>query len=1054
MKTLTSWVQKSALFFVCMSMAALPVHAQETTSSMRGQLLSADGAPVSGAQITIIHTPSGSTSFTTTNADGTFSSRNLRVGGPYAVQLRAREYRNQTVENIFIGLGEAYALNVALARGVNVTEEIVVTGVAIGGEGLTYGGGSNFTSEDIDGLPSISRDLKDVIRSNPLVYLDPTNEDAFHIAGVNNRFNSITVDGIKQNDDFGLNDNGYPTQRSPINIDAVEAVSVLTSPFEVTYNGFTGGTVNMVTKSGTNDLSGSAYYYRTTNDLAGDTSKGQDVTLSEFNEETYGLTLGGPLLEDKLFFFASYDKFERVGTGLQFGPQGSSFPTTISGVTQSDIDAVRAIMTSVYNFDPLDISDLAAFPQTDEKLLLKLDANLSEDHRIQGTYQYTNGNTFTEGFSSTSNPSLALPSQGYNRGERLEVWNVQLFSDWTQDFSTEIKVGRKTNDTTQAALAGNDFAQFEVELPQNVQANGRIPSIFLGPDIFRHGNALANETLQLKIKGDYYLGDHLITAGYEMEDLDVFNLFVANSEGSYVFNNLTDLQNRVASSFSYTNAVGGDENDAAATFGLTTHAVYLQDSWDPTDELSLVGGLRYEWYASSDTPRLNPTFQSTYGFGNDRNLDGLDILMPRVGFNYTPSQVDGLTVRGGAGLFSGGNPNVWIANSYSNDGVTVVNANLAGLDPAVYLTNVDGFAIPDAVNATLQPGNGATNFIFETFDIPSSWKYNLAFEYDWQGYQFAAEALWSEVKDAVVWNDIQNGPQIGISPVDGRAIYAGRGRNVGDLGITTRGEGHNRTYSISVRKAYENLGLDVYAAYAFTDAEDLQPATSSIAGSNHGRVAAIDRENLTAETSNYEVRHRFVGSIDWQHEFVADAQTRFSLFATSQSGNPYSFTYNDGNAPSIFGNASEYTRRDTNLFYVPEFNGDVVLNGIDQGAFQAFLNDTGLSEYAGQIAPRNAFRMPWQTRVDLRIAQEVPSYFDGHNIEFSLAFENFTNFLNSDWGQVVDTPDFWQVRQIVAVSQNAQGQYVYSNFNPNELRLDGDGSSSLWAIQFGVKYRF
>ena len=1049
MKTLTVWARSVALVFACLLGLSATAVAQETTSSMRGSITTPDGIGVGGATVEIVHLPTRSTRTVVTTGSGSFSARNLRVGGPYIVRVRSDQFRNQTVEDIFIGLGDTYDLTVALERGVDITEEIVVTGVAIGGEGLSYGGGSSYGAEQIANLPSASRDLKDIIRRNPLVSLDPTNEDAFSVAGNNNRFNSVTVDGIKQNDDFGLNNNGYPTQRSPINIDAVEAVTVLTSPYEVTYNGFTGGTVNIVTKSGTNELSGSAYYVRTTNDLYGDTIDGEPNELSEFNEETYGFTLGGPLLRDKLFFFASYDKFEAVGAGVQFGAAGSGRNSEIAEVTQADVDAAQQIMNTVYGFDPLDPADLSNFPQTDEKLLLKMDANITEDHRATLTYQYTNGNTFEERGSSTSSRRLALPSQSYNRGERLEVFNAQLFSDWTPDFSTEIKVGRKTNDTTQAPLAGGDFAQFTISLPSG-------GSIRLGPDIFRHANALNNETWQIKLKGDYYLDNHLVSGGYEMEDLQIFNLFVVNSEGSYTFNSIADLQNRVASIFSYGNAVTGDENDGAAEFGFTTHSIYLQDEWDVMHNLSLLFGLRYEWINMGDRPTLNPNFQATYGFDNTNSLDGKDILLPRFGFNWDPEWDDRFSIRGGIGLFSGGNPNVWISNTYSNDGVTIVGPDLSGLDPSVYLTNVSGSDIPAAVDATLQPGNGSTNFLFDDFGIPSAWKANLAASYDWEGYLFEAEILVSRVNNTPVWNDLQAQTIIGTSAIDGRALRVPRGRfsSTFDLGIRTRGQGGSETYTLVVSKNFDNLSLDTYLAYAYQDTRELTPGTSSIASSNHGRVAAADREVLTTETSNYEIRHRFVGNLTYEHDFWDDNTTTLSLFFESQSGNPYSFTYNDGNSASIFGNSAEYTRRASNLFYVPQFNGDVVLEGIDQAEFQAFLDETGLSRFAGQIAPRNAFRLPWQTRIDLQFKQEVPAYFEGHKVEFSLTLENFTNFLDSDWGTIVDTPEFWLVRPIVSVSQNAAGQYVYSGFRPADIDVDGDGRASLWGIQFMVKYRF
>ena len=580
---------------------AIPVasNAQETTSSIVGSVRDATGNPVSGAPVTIRHEPTGRTTTTNTNSAGSYRAGGLRVGGPYTVTLAGASsasgsmFREQRVDDVFISLGKPFNLDFTATS--QTVEEVVVTGSL---QDFTYrvGAGSTFGDENIEGMANVNRDFKNVIRQDPRVSIDPTNDNAVSIAGMNNRFNSLTVDGVRQNDDFGLNNSGFPTQRAPISIDSIEQITVEVAPFDVSYGGFTGGTINAVTKSGTNEFDGSIAFYNSNESLVGDSSEDDEVDLGNFDEDTIAVTLSGPIIKDRLWFFASYDEFTATDTNaLLFGPAGSGRANEIDDVTQSDVDEVIRIANQVYGFDAGTLPD-SGTDVTDEKLLVKIDAALGDNHDLSITYQDVTGNALNPQGSSTSAGRLGLPSNWYDKSEELESISAQLFSNWNDSLSTELKIATKEIVTGQNSLRGTDYAQMTID----TAAGG---SIRVGPDIFRHANELKNEQLQIKLKADYLWGDHNISFGIEREELDVFNLFVFRSEGEYEFDSIADFENRVASRLQYRNAFTNDENDGAATFGFNINSIYLQDSIDINDRLSIIYGVRQRFLEHRDARR-------------------------------------------------------------------------------------------------------------------------------------------------------------------------------------------------------------------------------------------------------------------------------------------------------------------------------------------------------------------------------------------------------------------------------------------------------------------
>ncbi|MCJ9427681.1 TonB-dependent receptor [Kordiimonas marina] len=1039
---------KAVLFggvaIAALAATTLPAAAQETSSAIRGVVVSQTGDHLAGVKVQIVHVPTGTVKEFTTNADGTFFARGLKVGGPYIVKLAdGTQYKANSISDLNLVLGQAANVTLVAASHSAGMEEIEVTAQR-GSFMIKTGAASEYGKADISNMNSTDRDLKSVLRMDSKVWIDPANSDALSIAGTNNRYNSLTIDGVRQSDDFGLNNNGYPTQRSPISLDAIEQISVQTAPFDVTYGHFQGGNINVVTKSGTNEFHGGAFLDYSNDGMVGSSSKDDTDLQFNFTEKNYGAYLGGPIVKDKLFFFGSYEKYDSTKP-FEYGASDSNAPNKIIGVTQSDLDRVESIAKSVYNYDPQGFS-ADNLKETDRKILFKIDWNIADGQRFSATYQNVDGNNINP--QNTYYNNAGMLGDWYNKNDKMQTYSFQLFSDWTDKLSSELKVGIKNVHTIQQSIGGTDFALMKIQT-----ADGG--NIFIGPDFYRHANDLKDDSLTVKAKVDYSTGDHVFTAGYELEHLKVFNLFVPGSAGEYTFNSIDDFENQNAASLYYSNAYTNDANDAAANFTFNVHTLYAQDRWTPTDKMTVFAGVRYERYQTSQAPRLNTSFVDRNGFANTENLDGKSILLPRLGFNYVADERT--TVRGGFGLFSGGTPNVWLSNAYSNDGTIISSVYLTGL------TGVDGYNLPAAATGALVPGNGNVNATDPNFKIPSTWKFNIAVDHDFDlssiglgdQWHVTAEAIFSKVKNAVIWRELRR-QVVGQAP-DGRPIYDIPSGH--DLLLTNTDQGSSQIYSIDVDKQWQSDAGDfaIRFGYTHTNAKDVNPGQSSTADSNYGKVPTTDRNNLALAHSDFEIKHNFTANFNWQKKFWGDNATSVNLFMLSRSGHNFSYTFDDPGSRSqgIFGGSYDYWKRDTQLFYVPTGADDpnVDMSGIDANALMQFVHDQGLDKYKGKVAPRNVGRSPWVTRLDMRISQELPiPSLKGHKVILHMDIDNLTNLLNNNWGRF-EQVSFPYNSNVVRATINDAGQYVYTNFNGSVYSRFYQ-LPSLWKIKVGIKYTF
>lgn len=1033
----------------------------DTSSAVRGRISNPEGAPAAGTKVIILHVPSGTSRTVTTNDSGSFVAAGLRVGGPYKIIVDSETYADETVEDVYLQLGDTFQLNKQL-QAENV-ERIAVTGAVVASG--TNGSSSYFGADDIKNAPSFNNDLKDIVKNNPMAVLS-AKDGELSVAGSNPRFNSISIDGISQNDDFGLNANGYPTTRAPISFDALDQVTIDVAPFSAKAGGFQGGQINAVTKSGANEMFGSFKYEIKNDSLAGTPENRFATTAANpkgeqpltFDNKLFGATLGGAVVQDKLFFFISAEQYDATPP-LEWGPSGlSNSLANASLVTQAQIDQVVNIAKTVYG---VEAGDWNVIPEeTDEKLLIKLDWNISDEHRAAYTYQYNKGNQTQGNLSSTT--TMRLSSNWYNKEETLNNHAFQLYSDWTSDFSTQLSATYMDVATVQKSLS--DFGDVSVLVPRFNGTGTQTATIALGSDISRHSNDLKKKTWILAAEGDYLMDEHRINFGYQFKRLDIFNLFLQRTKGQYSFSSIANFQNQIAQSVRYQNAVSHDANDAAAAFVRDEHALFVNDEWSLTDDLAVNFGLRYERLGSSDKPAFNAFSLARTGFDNTENLDGIDIFLPRAGFKYTAT--DDLTLRGGVGRFSGGQPTVWISNSYSNVGIGTGDRSLSNLT-GVKITEVPQ-ALKNAVAGVTTGGN--TNLVDPNFNLPSDWRVLLGADYIFSlpligdDINWTTELLYVKKQDSAQWRDVSilASEQIGTTPDGLRKIYRDTDPVVDIMLTNADDDGRSKIFSTMLSKNWET-GISVTTSYTNQDITEGAPATSSTAGSNYGNNPVINRNESIVGRSTFETEHRFVVNFGYETELFSGYATNVNLWFERRSGKPinYLLGISDFNGTNPATNPSlQLSPGTTNNYFLPFIpkKGDPTVvkfaNPAAEASFWQRVEQLGLDKYQGQYLPKGVSTTPWINTLDLSVRQEVPGFAEGHKGTIYFNVENLLNLIDSSKGKQYGD-DFGDVTLADFTLDQATNQYIYNNITSNQRNWDKFyPEKSTWRIKLGVSYNF
>jgi len=848
-------VKKSLLLrscaFLAVPMAANAIlstvaEAQQITTEIAGQVTNEAGQPVPNATVLVTDTRTGARSEITANNQGLFSAQNLQTGGPYTVTATAEGYQGQTVENITTTLQGASQLTFSLTPigAETASETIVVTGTRARLTQLEVGPGTSYGIETLQNAPSFNRDVRDIIRLDPRVSLDRedsatggSGSDRISCLGGNDRGNAFTVDGILQNDIYGLNDTGFSSRSStPVPYDAVRETQVQFAPFDVEYGQFTGCAINVVTKSGTNKFHGEAFFEYASDSLRGDTVAGRPVAPIE-DDKRWGVSLGGPVWKDRLFFFGAYEHQEG-GAAQEVGPAGAGYPNEIAGVPVAAFNQISEILSRVYGVETGGL--VTSRPYNNDRYFARMDFQITDDHRLEATYQRLKESTVQSDDNATSTfPQNAVGlNTFYNSGTNSHYYSARLYSNWTDQLSSELRFSRSKVQDIQDPVGGGE-AQDETPIPRFFigvdNPTGLDGTVQAGPGFSRSANDLRTTIDQYRAVVNYDGGNHKLKLGFELNRADIFNLFVQNAFGALTFRNATDLENGILSpgtgnfdtfptvtgviSGSNEGAYGnfsrtGDVNDAAAAFKRDIYSIYAQDDIRASDRLKLVLGIRADFF-TGDAPDENPLFVQRYGFSNSVGFKDLDpIVLPRFGFTYDLSEFamfERPKLQGGIGYFSGGDPLVWFGNAFQNNGFgfaegttqdascpaspidVVVGGTFTGIPACIRTVGAsraaqglgDAQSIdPDIKTPTVFRANLGfqTQINFAPTGFFSGWNVNLDYIYSHYMNPYTIIDL-SQIPAIAGWTTAGGGaalPALGLNgfTIDGRPIYRAIDPNV------------------------------------------------------------------------------------------------------------------------------------------------------------------------------------------------------------------------------------------------------------------------------------
>ena len=1067
------------------------VQAQETTSAIRGAVVNEQSKPIAGATVTIIHTPSGTRMVQTSGANGEFNATGLRLGGPYSITVQAPGFdaATDTLDGLTAGAPQRVEVMLASAgRTITVTAARTRSAITIASGAATI-----LTARDIAGVANVGRDIRNLAARDPMVNIDPTNGGAISIAGSNNRFNRFTVDGVAFGDPFGLEAGGLVSTRGPVPLDAIGEFSVEVAPVDIRQGFFQGGAINTQLKSGSNRFTalGGAFY--NSDKLRGDNARGV-LRVGNFESQIYTAQITGPIIKDRLFFAVTYERTR------------DTVPAAIApsqlNITDGQITQIGQIANSVYGFDTLGVaSDII---EKDDKLIAKFDLNIADGHRAAFTYVYNEGLVLAGqtgvGALNATNPNFQLLSNNYNQGATNHFGIFELNDQWTDNFSTQVRVSYADYTRLQQPVGGNtSLGEFRTCLaattttPSNTCPAGTRQLTF-GPDISRQSNELESQSLNIEFNATLKMNNHTLKAVVERRTQDIRNLFAQRTSGAWYFDSIADLQGRQANELDIAVPLRGGIDTVTAQFQNNSWTFGLQDTIDLGDNFTLIAGFRYDLFDTPDQPFFNQAFLDRFNFPNNSSLNGIGLFQPRLGLNWKVS--DRLQLRGSAGLFGGGSPNVWISNSYSNPGPTLGRiqvrraddgtftiSGLSGLSAgqvqslgAATLNNVSGgTGVPQAlIDAVRTTGTAAspTNALDPNFNVPSQWRMSGSLDYnanlgplgdDWR---LGVDVIWSRAKDALDWTDLRS-VATGTLP-DGRTRYQvlpGQGTTTNtDILLYNVDKGHSWNIVTRFNKRWDN-GLRLQGSYTFQRARDFNPGTSSVAFSNYTNSAAgIDPNSSAYGISNYQRDNAFRLVAGYDTNLFGENNTRFELFFNSQSGQRFSYTMADqasgNNRSNVFGVTGSNTRY---LMYVPNVSSAtadsrvVYAPNFDFAGFQSLVQNSELNKYQGGIAPKNIGRTPRYNRIDLAVRQEVPFVFGG-KIELSADIENVLNLVNKDWGTIrqVGFPYYGTLVNVTCATA-ACTQYQFANRSGTTVTAPTEGvnlNGSLWAVRFGARVKF
>lgn len=1075
----------------------LPAQAQVTTASMSGTVMF-QNEPVIGATILAVHEPSGTNYGTITNMDGRFSLQGMRTGGPYKVTVSYVGYRSAVYKDIALQLGETYNLNVELQENSEQLDEVVITASRSKFSSEKTGATTNISAAQMKELPTINRSISDIARLSPYA-------SGMSFAGGDGRSTNFTVDGANFNNNFGLSD-GLPGGGNPISMDAIEEVQVVIAPFDVRQTNFIGGGINAITKSGTNTFKGTAYTYQYNQNMRGNNIDGEDLgARPQDAKHIYGATFGGPIVKNKLFFFANveYQKIPTTAVDWRASEDGEADPERfISRTKASDMQKVSDFVRNKYGYDTGSFTNFPA-DNTNLKLLGRIDWNITDQHKLAVRYNYTkntawngtngsSGNTgYRLSYNRISEYSMAFANSMYSMENKVSSVSADLNSRFSDKISNQLLF---TYSNIQD-VRGTDSSLFPfIDIMGGLDENGNQilePYMSLGYELFTFNNGVHNKVWNITDNFTYYLGQHKLTAGFSFEHQMANNAYMRNGTGYYRYRSLDEFLNGAApESFALTYGYNGNDKPAAqVTYNQL--GFYLQDEWSLSEKFKLTLGLRLDDVIFDNDDLIANKAIDALDFGG-RSLTtgswpGAKVqVSPRVGFVWDVFGDKSLKFRGGSGLFMGRLPLVFFTNMPSNTGM------IQNLQSITTKYNKDGSvkyrdprldqlkggmitSVPDMIkefNFPTDAGDGVVPSsiaaVDPDFKMPQVWKSSIAVDYEFPTafpFSVTGEFMYTKNINAVMLDNYNIKPTDNwerFNGPDNRYIYPKDYtyyNNINDACVLTNtSKGHGWTGNITLNaNPVENLRA--MFAYTHTVAKEVSGMPGSNATSAWTNLFTINGANFAGvQNSRYVTPDKVIASLSYYVPFKNGNVTNglsFNLFYSGYSpyGNSYCYT-NDMNGDNSA----------NDLMYIPKDDKEIKFkNEADRKDFWAFVNqDRYLKNHKGEYAEAFAARAPWVHRFDFRIAQSfsVPAGKTKNTLEISLDFMNIGNMLKKSWGVTKTNRGANGGRILKYEGMDNDKTPIFSLWRdkegnaPTESYTLNRNYDECWKMQLGIRYIF
>lgn len=1086
---------------IAMSAGSL-AYAQVTTSSMNGRVADEKGEPVVGAAVVATHEPSGTVYGAIVNQNGQYTINGMRAGGPYKVEVSSVGYNSLLFKDVTLQLAETYNLSATLKESTEFLEQVVVIGTAKSKfSNERTGAATNIDNSQIAALPTVSRSITDVTR------LSPYGGNGMSFAGADGRTANFTVDGANFNNNFGLSEK-LPGGGSPISIDAIEEMQVVISPFDVRQTNFIGGGINAITKSGTNTFKGTAYVYHKNENLRGDAICGEQITGARAKDRTttYGFTLGGPIVKNKLFFFVNY---EYVNTptianrwrGSEDGKEDTN--NYISRTKLSDLQKVSDFVKDKYGYDTGSYTNFPA-DESNQKILARIDWNINDKNHLAVRYNYTlnrgwnapnktsmDGGTRASG-ARTSQYSMSFANSMYAIDNSVHSISLDLNSRITDNLSNQfLATFSKLDDTRSTGSSEFPFIDILDGSGQNYMA--------LGYELFSWNNAVHNTIANVRDDLTWYLGNHKVTGGLRYEYQMADNAYMRNGTGYYRYSSLDDFLNGDAPEIvNLTYGYNGEKNPAARV-RFSQASIYAQDEWSVRENFKLTYGVRFDglFFNNKDVVTNNAILKlNYYPKAKDFKETHIDTgkwpgaqlaISPRVGFNWDVFNNKSLKVRGGTGLFSGCLPLVFFTNMPTNSGSVQYQAQINAKNAAK-----KGFTMAEFAGGLVKDANGkvTTNALYQKllglgypanykpedgtvpssisavdnkFKMPQVWKTSLAVDYAIPTsfpFSVSVEGIFNKTINGVMisdWSMKDAGSYAKFNGVDNRPIYPDSFRNGTSAFVlenTNKGYGYSASATVNMTPIPE---VNIMAAYTHTASKEITSMPGSNAESAFTYVPTVAGPNyIDLHNAINVIPDRFIASVTHNDH----CGNHFSLiYETWRGSSNYSYMLSNDMNGDGYAYDAVYIPTDAQVK-----NGDFrFVSDDDRDRFMAFVHkDKYLSKHQGQYAEAYSVYSPWVHRVDFSYKHDfkVKAGKTTNILQLGFDIKNLLNLFNSNWGvmKILNPAIGTEAKILKYEGADADGYAKFSTpkgvtgntktFTPNHA------IGQCWYASIGIKYMF